>query len=119
MNAFSPPQSATAAAVPDSLKRPRLLMRAARIGLQEYRRERDLRRLLPQALFPALKAASPEGAVRLMAQQGAALLEWLTDEEARIESARRTAMAGYSPLRHIDVMIALLAERRLTRDVKA
>lgn len=101
----------------DTLRRPRLLMRAARIGLQDYRRDRDLRRILPQALFSALKAASPEAALVMMAAQGAAMLEWLTEEESRIETARRAATAGYSPLRHIEVMIALLAEKRLTRVV--
>ena len=101
----------------ENLRRPRLLMRAARIGLQEYRRDRDLRRILPQTLFSALKAASPEAAVAMMATQGAALLDWLTEEEGRIEAARRAATAGYSPLRHIEVMIALLAEMRLTRVV--
>lgn len=101
----------------DSLRRPRLLMRAARIGLQDYRRDRDLRRILPQTLFSALKSASPEAALVMMAAQGAALLEWLTEEEARIETARLAATAGYSPLRHIEVMIALLAEKRLTRAV--
>ncbi|OYU19943.1 MAG: hypothetical protein CFE34_02800 [Rhodobacteraceae bacterium PARR1] len=92
-------------------------MRAARIGLQDYRRDRDLRRILPQALFSALKSASPEAALVMMAAQGAALLEWLSEEEARIETARVAATAGYSPLRHIEVMIALLAEKRLTRVV--
>lgn len=101
----------------ENLRRPRLLMRAARIGLQEYRRDRDLRRILPQTLFSTLKAASPEAAVAMMATQGAALLDWLTEEEGRNEAARRAATAGYSPLRHIEVMIALLAEMRLTRMV--
>jgi hypothetical protein len=90
-------------------------MRAARIGLQDYRRDRDLRRILPLTQFSALKSASAEVALVMMAQQGAALLEWLTEEEAKLESARRAATAGYSPLRHIEVMIALLAELRLTR----
>ena len=50
-----------------NLRRPRLLMRAARIGLQDYRRDRDLRRILPQTLFSALKSASPEAALVMMA----------------------------------------------------
>jgi hypothetical protein len=114
MNALSPTLSASLA-LPEDLRRPRLLMRAARIGLQDYRRDRDLRRILPHALFSALKSASHEMALVMMAQQGAALLQWLTEEEARIETARRAATADYSPLRHIEVMIALLAELRLTR----
>lgn len=114
MNALSPRVSASLA-LSEELRRPRLLMRAARIGLQDYRRDRDLRRILPQALFSALKSASPEVALVMMAQQGAAMLEWLTEEEVRIEATRRAATADYSPLRHIEVMIALLAELRLTR----
>lgn len=90
------------------LRRPRLLMRAARIGLAEYRRDRDLRRILPQALLPAalLTAVAPPDGLAL---------DWLMTEEARIEAARLAASASYSPLRHIEVMIALLAELRLTR----
>jgi hypothetical protein len=118
MNAPFPglsPNQSSALALPKDLQRPRLLMRAARIGLQDYRRDRDLRRILPLTQFSALKSASAEVALVMMAQQGAALLEWLTEEEAKLESARRAATAGYSPLRHIEVMIALLAELRLTR----
>lgn len=80
-----------------SLRRPRLLMRAARFGLADYRRHRDLRRHLPDGWDgPALP--------RLM------------DEEARHEEARVAGLVTYSPLRHVEVMIALLAEWQLMRD---
>ena len=98
-----------------TLLRPRLLMRAARFGLADYRRDRDLGRILPQTLFPALRTARGLPFAQMLARQGAAVLDWLTEEEARLEAARLAAAAGYSPLRHIEVMIALLAELRLTR----
>jgi hypothetical protein len=80
-----------------NLRRPRLLMRAARFGLGEYRRERDLRRLVkmtgsPQDTLPALMAV-----------------------EERLEATRQSGDAAYSVARHIDVLIALLAEARLLR----
>lgn len=79
------------------LRRPRLLIRAARFGLSEYRRDRDLRRLLPAAA-----PASPEAA-----------LPCLLSEEDRLERRRRAGDAGYSVARHIEVLIALMAEARL------
>ncbi len=41
----------------DSLKRPRLLIRAARIGMAEYRRDVHLRRHLGQGPLPRSGAA--------------------------------------------------------------
>lgn len=79
-----------------TLRRPRLLMRAARIGLADYRRARDLRRVLPET------------------GEGPALPD-LIELEARIDSARAAGLATYSPLRHVEVLIALLAEWQLTR----
>lgn len=79
-----------------TLRRPRLLMRAARIGLTDYRRSRDLRRLLPDG------------------GEGPALFE-LLELEARHETARLSNLATYSPLRHLEALIALLAEWHLTR----
>ncbi len=76
------------------LKRPRLLVRAARIGLGHYDRDRRLGRIL-QGPVPA----SPRFATyRLMA------LELSMDE------ARRQGNASYSCTRHVDVLIALMAE---------
>lgn len=76
------------------IRRPRLLMRAARLGLTEYRRERDLRRLVGDQ--------RPERAVR-------ALL-W---EENQLEDRRRSGDATYSVTHHVEVLIALMAEVRL------
>lgn len=77
------------------MRRPRILMRAARFGLGDYRRERDLRRLVGQ--LPC-----PETAITR-----------LLDEEERLEAQRRAGRADYSLPHHIEVLIALLAETRL------
>jgi hypothetical protein len=79
------------------LRRPRLLMRAARFGLGDYRRERDLRRVLKQAV------------------SAAEMLPQLIEVESRLEATRLAGDASYSVARHIDVLIALLAEAQLLR----
>jgi len=80
-----------------NLKRPRLLIRAARFGLQEYNRDRDLKRVMKTASAP-----TPQYAVNnLMA------------EEAELEESRQTGGANYSVARHVEVLIALMAEARL------
>jgi uncharacterized protein DUF6477 len=80
-----------------TLRRPRLLIRAARLGISDYNRDRVLKRLTRSTSVP-----SPKGAV-------ASLLS----VEATLESARQTGDAAYSVSRHVEVMIALLAEVRL------
>jgi hypothetical protein len=80
-----------------TLRRPRLLMRAARFGLLEYRRERDLRRIVGNP-------ASPEATVSS-----------LISVEARLEETRIAGDATYSVARHIEVLIALLAEAQVLR----
>lgn len=79
------------------LRRPHLLIRAARFGMNDYDRKRDLRRLIRADAPP-----SPERALdRLMA------------EEAEIEDVRRAKTAGYSVARHVELLIAIMAEARL------
>lgn len=78
-----------------NLRRPGLLIRAARFGLEDYRRERDLRRVLSQ---PAHAEANVS---RLFA------------EEERLEQIRVTGDLNYPVGRHIEVLIALMAEVRL------
>lgn len=78
-----------------NLRRPKLLIRAARCGLQDYSRDRDLRRLI----------GAP-----LRADQ---TLPRLLDEEERLEQIRKSGGAAYSIARHIEVLIALMAEVRL------
>lgn len=80
-----------------TLRRPRLLMRAARFGLGEYRRERDLRRYITGA-------TTPENAVSS-----------LISVEAKLEATRQAGDVSYSVARHIEVLIALLAEAQLLR----
>jgi hypothetical protein len=79
------------------LRRPRLLVRAARHGLQDYRRDRDLRRLIA----PETGLAPDVALARLL------------DEEARIETTRRSGDASYSIARHVELLIAMMAEARL------
>ncbi|GLS85125.1 hypothetical protein GCM10010873_00980 [Cypionkella aquatica] len=79
----------------ETLRRPRLLIRAARCGVVDYRRDRDLKRLVDSM-------PTPERAVsRLLV------------EEERLEDIRQSGAASYSVARHIEVLIALMAEVRL------
>lgn len=80
-----------------ALRRPRLLIRAARFGLADYNRDRDLKRLmrLPDAPGPRIAVD------RLLA------------EEAEMEARRTQGEAAYSPARHIEILIALMGEARL------
>lgn len=78
------------------LKRPGLMIRAARMGVAHYRRERDLARLL----------GSTGGT-------GTAAFAALLDAEAGTEAIRRTGDATYNITRHVELLIALLAEARL------
>lgn len=80
-----------------NLRRPRLLMQAARHGLEIYVRERDLARTLRLGAIP-----SPERA-----------LLWLMAEECAAELSRTSGDGSYSLRRHIDLLIALLGEARL------
>lgn len=79
------------------LRRPRLLVRAARAGLTEYSRARDLRRLMRVSQAPAPERALSE----------------LLAEEERVEATRRAGDASYSFVRHIELLIAMMAEVRL------
>lgn len=83
-----------------TLRRPRLLISAARFGLADYDRTRDLRRLF-QATPP-----SPARAV-----------DRLIDEEATLEETRKLGSATYSIARHVDVLIALMSEAQMLRRV--
>ncbi len=80
-----------------ALRRPRLLIRAARFGLGDYNRTSCLKRLMRTVPLP-----SPTGAVNS-----------LLAVEAELEEARCKGEASYSVARHIDVLIALISEARL------
>ncbi len=85
------------ASVLNALRRPKILIRAARAGVVDYRRERDLKRLLRQS-----RSAAPHHAI------GSLLVE-----EDRLESTRTAGEATYSIQRHVAVLTAILAEARL------
>ncbi len=82
-----------------ALHRPRLLMRAARIGAEDYRRNTHLPRLLGFGNVPRHTLAL----LRLM------------EIEAELDISRRAADAGYSLIRHVDVLIAMVGEARILR----
>ncbi len=79
------------------LRRPRLLVRAARHGLSEYNRKRDLTRISGQSGH----------------KESNALVANLIEQEEQIESTRRAGDAAYSIARHIEVLVALMAECQL------
>ena len=87
----------------NALHRPRLLMRAARIGAEDYRRNAHLPRLLGYGHMP---------------RHGAALLR-LVEIEAELNAQRITEESAYSLLRHIDVLIAIVGEARIMRAAQA
>lgn len=83
----------------DALRRPRMLIRAARFGLAEYRRT------------PALRAQFATAGARTAAQIVALLLS----REAELDARRREGDSGYSAARHVELLIALMAEAQLLR----
>ena len=80
-----------------NVRRPRLLIRAARFGVPDYERGRDLKRVINSPDTP-----SPARA-----------MSCLMTEEARLEDIRKTGDATYSVARHVEVLIALMAEVQL------
>ncbi|WP_102107167.1 DUF6477 family protein [Oceaniglobus roseus] len=88
-----------------NLRRPRLLIRAARFALGDYDRARGLARVLGPGA----------------AGGGGATLDHLIACEAELEQDRRSGSAGYCIARHIEVLVALMAEARqaLSPDVRA
>ncbi len=83
------------------MRRPSMLMRAARLGLADYRRSHWLKRLTPGE-------TSPERTVA-----------WLISSEERLEETRLSGDATYSIAQHIEVLIALIAEASLLRRTPA
>ncbi|MEX1661806.1 DUF6477 family protein [Thioclava sp. 15-R06ZXC-3] len=80
-----------------ALRRPQLLVRAARFGAQEYNRKRDLKRLLRVPVLPRPTAA----------------LSQLIEIETEQDALRRAGEASYSLTHHIDLLIAVMGEARL------
>ncbi|MDF1801427.1 DUF6477 family protein [Thalassovita sp.] len=83
----------------NTIHRPRLLIRAARIGVDDYRRDIHLRRILGLGTLP---------------RSGAALAQ-LIEAEAEINEQRDDDTAGYSPARHVEILIAMMGEAQLLR----
>lgn len=82
------------------IHRPAILVRAGNIGAQTYRRGPALRRILGRTTLP---------------RSTIALLQ-LIDIEADLNARRKKTDAGYNLVRHIEVMIALIAEAALLRE---
>ncbi len=80
-----------------SLRRSRLLISAARLGVHDYRRERDLKRLIKTTRVPAPRRA----------------IMHLLQIEIALEEARKLGEGRYNVVRHVDVMIALMGEAAL------
>lgn len=83
----------------DHLRRPRLLIRAARIGAEDYRRDIHLPRLLGHGTLP----------------RHALALARLMEIETVMNDNRRAQEADYSTIRHVEVMIAVISEARILR----
>jgi hypothetical protein len=83
----------------ETLRRPRLLIRAARFGLEAYRRQPHLRRQLGAGPVPG----SAQALVRM------------SEIEAELDAQRRCGGSGYCPARHVDVLIAMMGEARILR----
>ncbi len=87
----------------NDLRRPRLLIRAARIGVQDYRRDPHLHRLLGYGALP---------------RSGAAIMK-LMELETDLDNRRRSADAGYSVARHVELLVALMGEARILRESRS
>jgi hypothetical protein len=79
-----------------SLKRPSLLVEAAQSVGSDYPHGRLLRRLVGTEI-----STRPVRA-----------LVCLLDQEAELEARRRTGDAGYSPRKHIEVLVVIIGEAR-------
>lgn len=80
-----------------TLNRPQLLVRAARVWLPDFNRERSMRRIFP-GVTPPLPGRG---------------FDALMEQERAIDAIRREGAASYSAARHIEVLVALIVEARL------
>lgn len=83
------------------LKRPKLLVRAMRFGVDDYRREAALPRLLHDERLPR----HAEALIRLF------------EIEEEMNAARENRMGDYSAARHVEILIAIAGEARLMQAV--
>ena len=84
------------------IQRPRLLSRAAKIGAEDYRRELHLPRLLKQPILPR----SAEALIKL------------SEIEADLNDKRVAGEQDYHLRRHVEVLIAIVAETTRLRESK-
>ena len=80
-----------------SIKRPQLLIRAARIAARDYNRGQHLQRLMGYGPLP-----KPARAVMLLIEQ-----------EQQLNQKRVNDDPGYPIFRHIEVMMALMGEAQM------
>lgn len=85
------------------LRRPPLLVQAARIGVPRYERATHLARILGAGVLPDPPTA----------------LTALLGIEAMEEAARTARAAGYRAARHVGVLIAIMAEAQLCAESAA
>ncbi|MCP5085489.1 MAG: hypothetical protein GY952_01600 [Rhodobacteraceae bacterium] len=76
------------------LRRPKILLRAARYGVPVYNRETDLQRIT------RLNSTASD----------TALIDTLVQQESSFEQARKTRDTAYNVGKHIRILTALLAE---------
>lgn len=86
-----------------TLRRPRLLTRAAKIGAKDYNRDRHLQRVLGYGAIPGTGSAL----IRLM------------EAERELDLQRQEDDAAYSLVRHLDILIALIGEAQLYQTSRA
>lgn len=86
----------------DNLRRPPLLIRAARIGMRDYNRAVHLARHLGEGPLPRAGEA----------------LSRLIEIEAGLEHDRKDRAARYRAARHVDILIAMMAEARHMHDAQ-
>ena len=84
------------------MRRPRLLVSAARHGIADYDRQRVLAKLLGSERLPG----PVEALIRLM------------EIEAGHNETRKEMPATYQAARHVDVLIALMSEARALEDAR-
>lgn len=85
-----------------AIRRPQLLMRTARHGAVDYVRETDLRRVLRLPATPAPGVATLRHLIALEAQH----------DDLRTRAPHEAGNPWRAP-RHVEVLIALIAEARL------
>ena len=83
------------------LKRPKLLVRAMRFGVDDYRRDAALPRLLHEDALP----------------RHAEALMRLFEIEEDMNTARQVRAGDYSVAEHVEVLIAIAGEARLMQAV--